>query len=164
MDQSKKPNKDPEQIRTEMKTLEDIIDNPLNALPVFGPFKRFREYFVVHVHPNIKRDIRHTLGTMMLTSVFECDELLPRCQFGTRRSKLEATGEFLRKIGFLLSAVEFLAKTPNMGVSIRQATELVMHIKEIRRQMYGFEKYLSRTGIEEYRQNLQPKGEKSEQV
>lgn len=161
---SKKPKKDPEQIQKELQTLEDIVDNPLNALPVFGPFKRFRRYFVVDVLRNINNEIRHTLGAKMLNAIFDCDELLPRCQFGTRKGKLEATEEFLHKFGFLLSAVEFLAMTPNMGVSIRQATELVMNIKEIRRQMHGFEKYLSRTEIEEYRRNLQPKGEESEQV
>lgn len=151
--------------KKELDELDRLIGNPLNAMKVFAPFKRLRAYFVLSIYDNIVHKVKMSLGRKMLYAIFECDQLLPRCQFGTLRSKLAATVEFLHHFAFLLSAVEFLAINDNLGVSVRQATEMVMLIKEIQDQMGGFEKYLRREpDNNEYRQSLQPTGQEGEQV
>lgn len=137
--------------------MKQIISNPLNALKVYAPFKRLQSYYALHVHKNIVHDIKMSLGRMMLESLFECDVLLPKCQFGTREEKLEATKEFLHRFAFLLSGTEFLITNGNLGVSVRQGTEMVMLIKEVQQQMGGFHRYLCR-------QQSEPTGEGSEQV
>ena len=154
-----------EEQQQEIRELERLIANPLNALKVYAPFKRLRAYFVLTIYDNIVHKVKTSLGRMMLDAIFECDALLPRCQFGTRAGKLAATQEFLHRFAFLLSAVEFLVMNDNLGVSVRQATEMVMLIKGIQDQMGGFEKYLRREPeSQEYRQDPQPTGEGSEQV
>ena len=153
-----------EQQKEDLDLLKEYIANPLCALKVYAPFCRFRDYFTLHIHPNIRHDIKQTLGRMMLESVFECEQLLPRCQFGSRRGKLTATMEFLHHFAFILSGVEFRATHAELGVSIRQATEMVMLIKEIQSQMGKFRNYLRHTTEEDDCQDPQPTGEGSEQV
>ena len=148
--------------REALEELRRAIGNPLNALKVYAPFKRLRAYYALHVHKNIVVHLQRSLGKMMLDAIFECDALLPRCQFGTLRGKLEATESFLHRMAFLLSAVEYLAESADVGVSIRQATEMVSLIKEIQAQMGGFKKFLQE---EEYRRRSpQPTGAGSVQA
>ena len=146
--------------KQELAELDKLIGNPLNAMKVYAPFKRLRAYYALHIHKNIVHHVKQSLGKMMLDAIFECDLLLPKCQFGTKASKLEATQEFLHMFAFLLSGVEFLVMNENLGVSVKQATEMVMLIKEVQDQMGGFQRYLRN----ECRQIPKPTGEGSEQV
>ena len=147
-----------EEIQNELREFESLVSNPLNALRVYAPFKRFRRYYVLVVYKNLHHDVKQSLGKKMLDAVFECDLLLPRCQFGNKSTKLAATEDFMHNFSFLLSGVEFLALS-NVGLSIKQATELVMLIKEIQAQMGAFSKYLKTEGSHQF---PQPTGEGSE--
>lgn len=142
----------------ELKTAEQVIDNPLNALKVYAPFKRFRDYFILVCNPNLHIKIQRSVGQRVVDTIIDCEALLPYCQFGKRQDKLNATEEFLKKFAFILAEIEFITMN-NVGVSVRQVTELVMLIKEIRAQMGGFRKYLVNGGD---CQNPQPTGEGSE--
>lgn len=150
--------------KEDLELLEEYISNPLKSLPVYAPFCRFQEYFALNVEPNIKHEIKISLGRMMLNDVFECMRLLPKCQFGTRKSKLTATGDFLDKFAFLLAGIEFLATHKDLGVSIRQATETVILIKEIQSQMGKFRSYLRHSTGDDDCQDPQLTGDGSGQV
>ena len=145
--------------KSDIELLEQYISNPLNALPVYAPFCRFQAYFVINIEPNIRHDVKISLGRMMLETVFRSLALLPKCQFGTRRSKLRATMDFLDNFAFLLSSVEFLALHKEFGVSVAQATEMVMLIKEIQSQMGKFSSYLRHATEDDDRQDPQPTGD-----
>lgn len=144
----------------EKQSIEQLIDNPLNALPVYAPFKRLETFYVMVVHDNLHVKIKRSYGAMILEQINLCCILLPKCQFGTVKSKLRATEQFLWAFASILCMVEFVVMH-DVGVTVRQATELVMLIKEIQSQMGGFRKYLHQ---EDNRQNPEPAGEGSEQV
>ena len=164
MEEIKKPRKEPEQIRKELEALQRIVDNPLNALPVWAPFLRFAQYYILNVHKRMMHELKISLGRRILDTIVECMAMLPRCQFGTRQRKIEATEKFLDNFGFILAAVEMLAVTPDTGVDPLKIATMAELIKEIRRQMGAFQRYLSSTEMKRYRQSPDPKGEGSEQV
>ena len=147
--------------KRQLKQLDELIGNPLNALPVYAPFKRFEEYYVLVANDNLNVKVQRLYGRLIGEKILECRVLLPKCQFGTKLSKLNATVDFLNAFSTILGCVEFIA-LHDVGVSINQATELVMLIKEIRSQMGGFQKYLELQ--KENCQNPEPTGEGSEQV
>lgn len=150
-----------EEQKQQLKQLEVLIGNPLNALDVYAPFKRFEEYYILVVDGNLHVKIQRTYGHVITERILECRQLLPKCQFGTRLSKLQATESFLHSFATILGCVEFIV-LHDVGVSINQGAELVMLIKEIRSQMGGFRKYLENSL--ENCQNPEPTGEGSEQV
>ena len=142
-----------------LKELESLIGDPLNALDVYAPFKRFEEYFTLVVYDNLHVKIQRQHGQLIFQQIMACRVLLPKCQFGTRANKLQATKDFLDAFATILGGIDFIAMH-DVGVSIGQSTELVMIIKEIQRQMGGFRKYLENE--EGIHQNPQPTGEGSE--
>lgn len=147
--------------RHNLLQLEELIGNPLNSLAVYAPFKRFQEYFILTVYGNLHVNVQRSYGRKVVDKILECHDALPKCQFGTRTSKLAATVDFLHAFATILSCVEFMVMH-NVGISINQGAELVMLIKEIRSQMGGFRKYLENAS--ENRQNLKPTGKGGEQV
>ena len=154
-------NKPTEEQRQLLRQLEELIGNPMNALDVYAPFKRFEEYFILTVFGNLNVQIQRSYGKTITDEILKCRVLLPKCQFGTRTSKLAATVDFLNAFATILGCIEFII-LHNVGVSINQGAELVMLIKEIRSQMGGFRKYLENSL--ENCQNPEPTGEGSEQV
>lgn len=150
-----------EEQKQQLKQLEVLIGNPLNALDVYAPFKRFEEYYILVVDGNLRVKIQRTYGRVITERILECRQLLPKCQFGTMLSKLQATESFLYSFATILGCVEFIV-LHDVGVSINQSVELAMLIKEIRSQMGGFQKYLENQ--KENCQNPKPTDEGSEQV
>lgn len=150
-----------EEQKRQLKQLETLIGNPLNALDVYAPFKRFEEYYVLVVDGNLHVKIQRTYGRIITEQILECRKLLPQCQFGTKLDKLQATKGFLNAFATILGCVEFIV-LHDVGASINQSTELAMLIKEIQSQMGGFQKYLENQV--ENCQNPKPTDEGSEQV
>lgn len=150
-----------EEQKRQLRQLEELIGNPLNALSVYAPFKRFEDFFIMVVHDNLHVKIQRSYGRVIVEEILSCRKSLPKCQFGTRASKLAATMDFLNSFATILGCMEFITMH-DVGVSINQATELIMLIKDIRSQMGGFQKYLENQ--KEDCQDPEPTGEGSEQV
>lgn len=144
----------------EIKTIEEfaaIADNPMNALKVYAPFKRFARFFLLVSYDNLNVKVKGSVGDVIVDRLMDCYTLLPKCQFGKRESKIAATEAFLYDFATILACVEFIVEN-NVGISIRQGTELLFLIKEIQTQMGGFKRYLNK----ECHQDSEPTGERSE--
>ena len=101
-------NKPTEEQRQLLRQLEELIGNPMNALDVYAPFKRFEEYFILTVFGNLNVRIQRSYGKTITDEIMKCRVLLPKCQFGTRTSKLAATVDFLNAFATILGCVEFI--------------------------------------------------------
>lgn len=126
--------------------MNDIKEKPyiahaLDVLPVYKDIKDLREYYTLNVYDKLPNNLKHNVGTMILTGLFTSVEQLAKI-VNTREiaTKIQCITNFLIDYEVLLDRIEFL--TDVKAIDYRKTAVLFAALNKISEQMGSFRKAL----------------------
>lgn len=118
-----------------------ILVHQLDALPVYKDIKDLRKYFLLNVYKHLSNDMRHSVGTMILTLFFTSVEHLSKLvNTHDKDVKIQCLNAFLNDYEILLDRIEFL--TDVNEIDYHRTAVLFAALNQITEQMGSFRKAL----------------------
>lgn len=115
------------------------VPSSLKTLKVYHSVKTLRKYYMNVIHCHLPKDMKHTVGLMILNNLFSCVTHLAKIAVTRNNAmKMEAITEFLVLYELITDEIEALVDAH--AISFKQASYMFGLIMDIERQMGGFRK------------------------